>query len=167
MLKKHLSLFVLILTFSSAHSQILNWHVTAQAGTANYHLENFQGAFLTGFKTQLGQQFSFGPVVKGYEFNAGFKNFIGGRIYSQAKVFRGISMYLQCDVFDGVRSQSLTSAKSPMRLETWAGVIYTFQEKIGLSAGYNLGELNPITGLRKNTPSIKLIYLMPIGERGW
>lgn len=167
MLKKASIFIFFLLSISSAKSQITNWHLTAHAGTANYHFENFQGAFLTGFRTEQGQQFSFGPVVKGYEFNTSFKNVIGGRIYSQAKVFRSVSMYLQCDVFDGMRSHSVSAAKSPMRLETGAGMIYTFRETVGLSAGYNLGELNPINGLRKNTPSIKLIYLMPVGQKPW
>ena len=166
MLKKLLTL-PFFFSFLTANSQTLSWHVTAQAGTANYHFQNFQGAFLAGFQNFQGQQFSFGPVVKGYEMNAGFKKIIGGRIYSQAKIYRGLSMYLQCDVFDGIRSQSVVSAKSPMRLETGGGIIYTYQEMIGLSAGYNLGELNPLSGIRENTPSIKLIYLMPIGGRRW
>ncbi|MBC8054480.1 MAG: hypothetical protein H7Y13_15580 [Sphingobacteriaceae bacterium] len=162
-------LFFLLLTFSAlfVKAQTLNWHFAAQAGTARYQFENFQGAFLTGFQNEQGQQFSFGPVIKGYEFEAGFKNVFGGRIYSQAKVYRGVSMYLQCDIFDGTRSQLLSSAKSPMRLETGAGIIYTYHERIGLSAGYNLGELNPLSGIRENTPSIKLIYLMPFGARSW
>ena len=167
MLKKLLILSAFTLFISVAKSQTLNWHIAAQAGTANYHFENFQGAFLAGFQNSQGQQFSFGPVIKGYEMNSGFKNIIGGRIYSQAKIYKGISMYLQCDIFDGIRSQSLATAKSPMRLETGGGVIYTYRETIGLSAGYNLGELNPLSGLRENTPSIKLIYVMPIGYRGW
>ena len=167
MLKKLLTFSILILSTLLVKSQSLDWHLTAHAGTARYHFENFQGAFLAGFQNQQGQQFSFGPVVKGYEFQAGFKNMIGGRIYSQAKIYKGLSMYLQCDVFDGVRSQSIASAKSPMRLETGAGIIYTVYNRVGVSAGYNLGELNPVAGIRQNTPSVKLIYLMPVGNRGW
>lgn len=167
MLKKLLtfSAFVILIIYT-AKSQHLNWHVTAQAGTAKYQFENFQGAFLAGFQNPQGQQFSFGPVIKGYEFNSGFKNIMGGRVYSQAKIYKGISMYLQCDVFGGSKSTSIYASRSPMRLETGAGVIYTVYNRVGLSAGYNLGELNPISGLRRNTPAIKLIYLMPFNDRG-
>lgn len=164
MLKRSLIFITLSFFVITLKAQSLSWHLTAQAGTANYQFENFQGAFLAGFKNPDGQQLSFGPVVKGYNLNNQFTNVLGGRIYSQAKVYRGISLYLQCDVFDGVRSQSLTTAKSPMRLETGAGVIYTYREKIGLSAGYNLGELNPVSGIRKNIPSVKLVYLIPFSN---
>jgi hypothetical protein len=167
MLLKLFTFSFLLVSTTLVKSQGLNWHFTAQAGTANYHYENFQGAFLAGFQTPEGQQFSFGPVVKGYEFDTRFKNVMGGRIYSQAKIYKGLSMYLQCDIFDGIRSQSVASAKSPMRLETGAGIIYTVYNRVGVSAGYNLGELNPVAGIRQNTPSVKLIYLMPFGNRGW
>lgn len=165
---RRIFILVLLSIFAfSAKSQNLNWHITAQAGAANYQFENFRGAVLAGFQNMDGQQLSFGPVVKGYNINTELKTVLGGRIYSQARLYKGVSMYLQCDVFDGTRSRSFSSVKSPMRLETGAGITYTYREIIGLSAGYNLAELNPLTGVRKNTPAIKLIYLVPIGYRGW
>lgn len=167
MLKRSLLFLTLLFFVSTLKSQQLDWHLTAQAGTANYHFENFQGAVLAGFKNFAGQQLSFGPVVKGYNLNTQLKNIFGARVYSQAKIYKGISMYLQCDVFDGIRSQSVTSAKSPMRLETGAGIIYTYHDQVGISVGYNLGELNPVSGMRKNTPAIKLIYLMPFSNNSW
>lgn len=166
MFKNVLLLTFLSLIVNSSKSQTFNWHLAAQAGTANHHFENYQGALMAGFQNSDGQQLSFGPIFKRYNMNSQFKNSMGGRIYSQAKVYNSISLYLQCDVFDGVQSQFHSSGKSPMRLESGAGIIYTFYEKVGLSAGYNLGELNPLTGLRKNTPVIKLIYLMPF-TRPW
>ncbi len=154
------------MTFSliNTYSQALNWHLSAQAGTADYHFENFQGAFLAGFKNYDGQQLSLGPIFKGYNLNSDNHNFMGARIYSQAKIYQGVSMYLQCDIFDGIRSKIGPLLKSPMRLETGAGIIYTYKERVGLSAGYNFGEYNPISKFRKNTPSIKLIYLMPLSR---
>jgi hypothetical protein len=112
---------------------------------------------------------SLGPVFKGYSLNTQRENILGGRIYSQAKMVQGLSFYLQADVFGPAKSSALaqTSATSTMRLETGAGLIYTYREIVGLSVGYNLGELNPINGLRKNTPSLKLIYLVPFGGRSW
>jgi hypothetical protein len=159
-------LLSIILTFflTSIYSQVLNWHLTAQAGTANYHFENYQGAFLVGFKNVDGQQLSLGPVFKGYHFNSEYHKFMGARIYSQAKIYQGVSMYLLCDVFDGVRNKIGTPSKSPMRLETGAGFIYTYKERVGLSAGYNFGEYNPANRFRKNIPSMKLIYLMPFAR---
>jgi hypothetical protein len=164
------ALSLIILSFCLvAKSQTLDWHVSAQAGTANYHFENYQGSVLAGFKTQSGQMLSLGPVFKGYNMNSQYQNVMGGRIYSQARMAGGLSFYLQCDVFGRSPANSFTptSATSTMRLETGAGIIYTFKETIGLSAGYNLGELNPINGIRKNTPAVKLIYLLPFGARGW
>lgn len=168
MLKKLLSLFLLSLFFFTSNSQTLNWHVTAQAGTDNSQFQNYQGAFLAGFHTAEGQQLSFGPVLKGYTLNTESRNIYGGRIYSQAKVLGPLSMYLQCDVFTGTRSTSpLATTRSTMRLESGAGILYTYQDKVGISAGYNLGELNPLSGVRKNTPSIKLIYFMPFSSNRW
>ena len=167
MIRKPLLFLFIVFFITSAKAQNLNWHVSAQAGAANYQFENFQGAVLAGFENFQGQQLSVGPVMKGYTMNTEFKKVLGGRIYSQAKVYKEISMYLQCDIFDGIRSQSLSAVKSPMRIETGAGIIYTYNQTIGVSAGYSIGELNPITGTRKNSPVVKLVYLMPIGYRGW
>jgi|GEM_PF-1069886 len=167
MLKKYIFLLALSFLTATGKSQNLNWHLTAQAGMADYRIENFQGAFLAGFETMEGQQLSIGPVFKNFSMNTHSETTIGGRIYSQTKVYDALSLYIQCDVFAGVESNVVVSSKSPMRLETGAGLIYTYHDKIGLSAGYNLGELNPISGVRKGTPSIKLIYIMPLGNNGW
>lgn len=167
MVKKSLILLFVLFSITTAKSQNLNWHLSAQAGATSHQFENFQGSLLAGFENLQGQQLSVGPVFKGYTMNTEFKNALGGRIYSQAKVYNDISLYIQCDIFDGTRSISSPSVKSPMRLETGAGIIYTYRQTIGLSAGYNIGELNPISGIRKNSPAIKLVYLMPIGYRGW
>ncbi|HEY0055043.1 MAG TPA: hypothetical protein VGB63_06790 [Pedobacter sp.] len=164
MIKKLLLPIILTFVLTNTYSQALNWHLSAQAGTADYHFENFQGAFLAGFKNYDGQQLSFGPIFKGYNLNSDNHNFMGARIYSQAKIYQGVSMYLQCDIFDGIRSKIGAPSKSPMRLETGAGIIYTYKERVGLSAGYNFGEYNPVNRFRKNTPSIKLIYLMPLSK---
>jgi hypothetical protein len=166
MMKSLPTLILFLLIAAGVKAQNLNWHVTAQAGTANHHLQNFQGSLLGGFKTEEGQQLSFGPVVKGFEFNQQLKNVYGARIYSQVKAVGSVSFYLQCDIFDGAKSNSIVATKSPMRLETGAGVIYTYRGTVGLSAGYNMAELNPVSGIRRNTPSIKLIYLVPF-VRNW
>ena len=167
MMKKLLLLLAIIITSAVAKSQTLNWHLSAQAGTANYQFENFEGSFLAGFKSEAGQELSVGPVVKGYYMDNHSNNMLGARIYSQAKLFNSFSVYMQCDVFGGVPSQTLSSTRSPMRLETGAGLNFTFQEKFGVSAGCNIGALDPISNVRKNTPSVKLIYLMPFAKRGW
>ena len=164
---RKLLLLIPIFFLSTANGQSLNWHLTAQAGTVNNHFKNFQGAFLAGFESMEGQHLSFGPVVKGYLVNTDFKNLAGGRIYSQSRVIKNLSLYIQCDIFNGVKSP-LTHTRSPMRLESGAGVIYTIYEKIGLSAGYNFGEYNPLNSYRKNSPAIKLVYLVPLANnRGW
>lgn len=161
-------LFIVSFLFAAGvQAQGLNWHLTAQAGTVNTHHNNFQGAFLAGFESLEGQQLSFGPVVKGYMANKQMENMIGGRVYSQAKVADKLSLYIQCDIFSGAKSP-LDNTRAPMRLESGAGLIYTFYEKIGVSAGYNFGEFNPLSGMRKNSPSIKLVYLVPLSyNRGW
>lgn len=160
-------LIIPFLFIATVKGQTLNWHLTAQAGTVNNNFTNFQGAFLAGFESLEGQQLAFGPVFKGYMLNADMQNVAGGRIYSQSKVVSNLSLYIQCDVFSGVKS-ALTNTRSPMRLESGAGAIYTIYEKIGISAGYNFGEYNPLTGYRKNSPAIKLVYLMPLNSnRSW
>jgi hypothetical protein len=99
--------------------------------------------------------------------NADLKNVAGGRIYSQSKVVKNLSLYIQCDIFTGVKSP-ITESRSPMRLESGAGAIYTFYQQIGISAGYNFGEYNPLTGFRKNSPAVKLVYLVPLNaSRNW
>src|SRR5690606_2830886 len=136
-------------------------------GTANTQSNNFQGAFLAGFESLEGQQLSVGPVFKGYMANNQMENTMGGRIYSQAKVVNNLSLYIQCDIFSGVKSP-INHTRAPIRLESGAGAIYTFYEKIGVSAGYNFGEFNPLSGMRKNSPSIKLVYVVPLmHNRGW
>lgn len=157
-------LFIVSLIFTTVtavNAQSLNWHLTAQAGTLSTQHNNFQGAFLAGFESLEGQQLSFGPVVKGYMANKQIENTLGGRVYSQAKVVNNLSLYIQCDVFNGVKSQ-ITHTRAPIRLESGAGFIYTVYERIGISAGYNFGEYNPLSGIRKNSPSVKLVYLVPL-----
>ena len=166
-MKNVITFLFVICAYTSATSQNLNWQLSAQAGTANHEFKNFQGAILAGFKTFEGQQLSVGPVFKGYSMNSAFRNVTGGRIYSQVKVYEGVSMYLQCDVFGGTKSSFVASARSTMRLETGAGIIYTYRDAVGISAGYSLAEYNPLTQVRKNAPSIKLVYLMPFGRRNW
>ncbi len=166
-MKRQLLPILLLFFFVSSKAQELNWHLTAQAAAVNNHFSNFQGAFLAGFESMEGQQLSFGPVCKGYMESSVIKNVVGGRIYSQALIVNNVSMYIQCDVFSGVKSQ-YTASRSPMRLESGAGIIYTFYKKIGVSAGYNFGEYNPLSGVRKNSPAVKLVYMVPINNnRGW
>lgn len=167
MLKKYAFLLALSFLSVAGKSQNLNWHLTAQAGMSSYRIENFQGAFLGGFETMEGQQLSIGPVFKNFSMNTHSKTTVGGRIYSQTRVYDALSLYIQCDVFAGAKSTVVASSQSPMRLETGAGLIYTYQDKIGLSAGYNLGELNPLSGVRKGVPSIKLIYKIPFVNDSW
>lgn len=167
MLKKFIFLCVLSFLAVEGKCQVLNWHLTAHAGMANYRIDNFQGAFLAGFATVEGQELSIGPVFKNFSTNAHSQTSIGGRIYSQTSVFEALSLYIQCDIFAGTKSNILSSSRSPMRLETGAGLIYMYHDKIGLSAGYNLGELNPISKVRKGAPSIKLIYTIPFISNTW
>lgn len=167
MLKKYIFLCALSFFAFSGECQNLNWHLTAQAGMANYRIDNFQGSFLAGFETAEGQQLAIGPVFKSFAMNTHSETSIGGRIYSQAKVYDALSLYIQCDVFAGIASTIQVASKSPMRLETGAGLIYMYHDKFGLSAGYNLGELNPISGVRKGAPSIKLIYTIPFVNSNW
>lgn len=163
---RYLLLFTLFVSGISVKAQYLSWYLSAQTGSCNYGSPNMNGAVLAGFKTEAGQQLSFGPVVKSYMSDQKFGNLVGIRLYSQTSVSERVNIYMQCDVSNGTQFQAV-SMKSPLRLETGVGINYMIGEKIGVGAGYNFGDYNPLNNMRKSSPSLKLIYLIPFRSNNW
>lgn len=156
----------LLLSGSSLRAQYLNWFLSAQTGSSGYHSTGMHGAVLAGFKTETGQQVSFGPVVKGYLSDRKFGNLIGARLYSEMNLSEKLGIYMQCDVSNGDQFHSI-DMRSPLRLEAGIGINYMLGERIGVGAGYNFDDYNPLTNSRQSSPALKLVYLIPLGNNGW
>ncbi len=163
---RYILLFLLFISGFSLRAQYLNWFVSAQTGGSGYGSTNVHGAVLAGFKTETGQQVSFGPVVKGYLSDQKFGNIVGARLYSQMNLSGNIGIYMQCDISNGNQFRAV-SMTSPLRLETGIGVNYMMSEKIGVGAGYNFDDYNPLNNSRKSSPAIKLVYLIPFRSNSW
>ena len=163
---RHLLLFFLIVSGFSSRAQYLNWFLTAQTGSSGLETTNMNGAVLAGFRTEAGQQVSIGPVVKGYMSNHRFGNIVGARLYSEMSLSEKTGLYLQCDISNGDQFAAV-SMKSPLRLETGVGINYMLGEKVGIAAGYNFGDYNPLNNTRKGSPAVKLIYLIPFRGSNW
>jgi hypothetical protein len=165
---KRLLLVILLLNcLSTIKAQSLNWFVSAHVGSSNYKTASMNGALMGGFRNDLGQQVSLGPVVKGYMQNGIMKNKVGGRLYAQMNVSGRIDAYLQCDASETQRFQNST-VKSPIKIETGMGLNFMIKENLGIGCGYTFGEVNPVTNGRMSSPSIKFIYVMPfLSNSGW
>lgn len=163
---RYLLLLTLIAPATSLKAQYLDWHLSAQTGSCNYGSANMNGSVMVGFRTEAGQELSVGPVFKSYLANQRFGNIAGVRVYSQTSVSEKVSFYLQCDVSNSTQFRTV-SMGSPLRLETGIGVNYMFNEKVGVGAGYNFGDYNPLSNVRKSSPALKLVYLIPFRSNGW
>lgn len=155
-------LSVLFFLFATTlKAQYLNWFVSAQSGGTGYGATtNMHGAVLAGFKTETGQQFSVGPVFKGYMADQKFRNILGARLYSQVNLSGNLDVYMQCDISNGTPFQAV-SMKSPLRLETGIGVNYMVSERFGVGAGYNFDDYNPLNNTRRSSPALKFVYVIP------
>ena len=163
---RYIYLFILLLSVSSLKAQYLSWYMSAQTGSCNIGSANMNGAVLAGFKTEAGQQLSLGPVVKSYMSDQKFGNIVGLRLYSQTSLTEHFNLYMQADLSNGTQFCSV-NMQAPLRLETGIGFNYMIGEKIGLGAGYNFGDYNPLNNMRKSSPSLKLIYLIPFRSNNW
>ncbi|WP_374164102.1 hypothetical protein [Arcticibacter sp. MXS-1] len=163
---RYLLLVLLLATGTSIKAQYLSWYISAQTGSCNYGSPNINGSVLAGFQTEAGQQFSVGPVIKSYMSNQRFGNIAGLRVYSQTSISEKVNLYMQCDVSNGTQFAAV-SMKSPLRLETGIGINYMIGEKIGVGAGYNFGDYNPLSNMRKSSPALKLVYLVPFKSNSW
>lgn len=165
---KKLLLVILLLNFlSTTKAQSLNWFISAHVGASNYKSASMNGAVMGGFKNEMGQQISIGPVVKGFMINGIVKNVVGARAYAQMNLAGRVDAYIQCDASDSRTFQNV-AAKSPVRIETGMGLNFMIKDNLGVGCGYTFGETNPITNQRMGSPSLKLVYVMPfLSNSGW
>jgi len=160
MMKKLLLVILLLNCLSTTKAQSLNWFVSAHVGASNYKSAGMNGAVMGGFRNEMGQQISIGPVVKGYMLNGIMKNQLGGRVYAQMNLSGRLDAYIQCDATDAKQFQNV-STKSPVRIETGMGLNLMIKDNLGVGCGYTFGELNPVSNQRISSPSLKLVYVMP------
>lgn len=161
---RQLLLVAALISANDVWAQYLSWFVSAQSGASNYATANVSNTVLAGFKTEGGEQFSFGPVVKSYFMEQRAGNIAGLRMYTQAPVIPGVNFYIQADLANGDRRGPIMM-QAPVRLETGAGFNVMIRERIGCGLGYSFGEFNPMTNLRRSSPAFKLIYLMPFDKQ--
>lgn len=145
------------------NAQYLSWFVTAHSGNSSFNTANVNNAVLAGFKTEGGQQFSFGPVIKSYLADQKLGNIPGFRMYSQTALYQGINVYLQCDIANGDRFHAF-SMGAPLRIESGAGLNFTIRERVGFGVGYNFGEFNPLNNARQTVPVFKFLYVLPFDK---
>ncbi|WP_207423728.1 hypothetical protein [Desertivirga brevis] len=160
MMRKLLLVILLLNCLSTTKAQSLNWFVSAHVGTSNYKTASMNGAVMGGFKNEMGQQVSIGPVVKGYMLNGIVKNQVGARLYAQMNLSGKIDAYIQCDASDATQFRT-APGKSPVRLETGMGLNFMIKENLGVGCGYTFGEINPLSNQRLSSPSLKIVYVLP------
>lgn len=161
---KTLLLFVCLLVGQQCFAQYLSWFLSSQSGVNNFSGSNFNNSVLAGFKTEDGQQVSFGPVIKSFVTDQKLGNIPGIRLYSQTALVSGFNLYVQCDLANGDRFRAI-SFNAPFRIESGAGINFMIRERVGMGVGYNFGEFNPLNNLRESTPVFKLLYLLPFDTR--
>ncbi|MXV51393.1 hypothetical protein GS399_10465 [Pedobacter sp. HMF7647] len=155
--------FFVVLKVSGQSS--LNWMLSTQAGLSSHTTTNYQGSLMIGFATQNNQQISVGPVIKSFFVANHQQANIGGRIYSQSPIVGPLSLYLQCDIFQMNMSPAQYTPEKKLKLDAGLGAAFTFNNNIGLAAGYNFGEFNPMTSTSKGVGNLRIFYNLPLTQK--
>lgn len=161
-----LFLFIALKTIPvCAQNRYTNWLVSAQAGTTANLATNYQGALLVGFTTEVNQQVSIGPVIKGFYQNHSSQNLMGARMYSRVPLTEKLGLYIQADLLR-TNTQHIydVTIKPTAKLETSMGIELMALQNIGLTGGYNFQEYNPMSNSKAGNLNVRLIYNLPLSR---
>lgn len=153
--------------------------LAGQIGSSALSTPSYQASLMVGMKTENGDQFLVGGLVKRLTADVGHKQtYLGGRMHVQSDFF-GMAPFLSVSFLQGeyytFNDNSINEAtvKKTIQVHGTLGVGYMFTANIGLFGGYSFIEYNPVKYFKSQTSpykdgaiSAKLSFNLPFGGFG-
>ncbi|WP_276360215.1 hypothetical protein [Daejeonella sp. H1SJ63] len=168
-------LFLPLLTVGQNNDFVL----AGQIGYSTLSTSSYQTSLMAGIKTENGDQFLVGGLLKRLTEDVGHKQtYVGGSIHAQSD-FLGMAPFLSVSFLHGEyylfnnNSINEVTVKKTIQVYGTVGVGYMLTENLGLFGGYSFTEYNPVKYFKSQTSpykdgaiKVKLSFNLPFGKFG-
>lgn len=168
-------LFLPLLTVGQNNDFVL----AGQIGYNTLSTSSYQASLMAGIKTENGDQFLVGGLLKRLTENVGHQQtYIGASIHAQSDFF-GLAPFLSASflhgeyyIFNGNSVNDVTIKKT-IQVYGTVGVGYMLTENLGLFGGYSFTEYNPVKYFKSQASpykdgaiKFKMSFNFPVGKAG-